>query len=125
MDSRDWFNQSLPQTLQIAIFLLYINAVFALLDIISARGIGWLTTLGLIYYGITIAGGVIGGRGIAQEKKWGWIVGLVTAITPFAVAIIGGKNPLRGNLLTVLFEVALVALLLHPQSREYERLWFK
>jgi hypothetical protein len=24
-----------------------------------------------------------------------------------------------------MFEVALVALLLHPQSREYQRIWFK
>jgi hypothetical protein len=24
-----------------------------------------------------------------------------------------------------MFEVALVLLLLHPQSREYERIWFK
>jgi hypothetical protein len=125
MNSRDWFNQSQPQTLQIAVFLLYINAVFAILDVFAARGFGSFTKLGILYYGITIVGGVLAGRGIAHEKKWGWILGLVTAITPFAVAILDHVNPLRGNLLTVLFEVALVALLVHPQSREYERLWFK
>jgi hypothetical protein len=29
------------------------------------------------------------------------------------------------DLLELMFEVALVVLLLHTQSREYERIWFK
>jgi hypothetical protein len=34
-------------------------------------------------------------------------------------------NPLGTDLLTLMFEIALLALLLHPQSREYQRIWFK
>ena len=30
-----------------------------------------------------------------------------------------------GNILSFIFEVALVALLLHPTSREHQRVWYK
>ena len=30
-----------------------------------------------------------------------------------------------GNLVNMAFSIALVALLLHPQSREYQRIWFR
>ena len=36
------------------------------------------------------------------------------------VFVLGG-----GNLISLLFAIALVALLLHPQSRDYQRIWFK
>ena len=29
------------------------------------------------------------------------------------------------NIINLMFAVALVALLLHPMSRDYERIWFK
>jgi hypothetical protein len=35
----------------------------------------------------------------------------------------GGAN--LGTLMNLMFEIALVALLLHPQSREYQRIWFR
>ena len=109
---RQWTNPSQPQTLQIAVFLLYINAVFALL----------FGGLGSIYGLMIIAGGVAGGLGIAQEKRWGYGVGLAVALLPF-VLIIAGKV-FVGGLISLLFDIALVALLLHPQSREYQRIWF-
>ena len=109
---RQWTNPSQPQTLQIAVFLLYMNAVFALL----------FGGLGSIYGLMIIAGGVAGGLGIAQEKRWGYGVALAVALLPF-VLIIAGKVFI-GGLISLLFDVALVALLLHPQSREYQRIWF-
>ena len=30
-----------------------------------------------------------------------------------------------GSLLGLMFAIALIALLLHPQSRDYQRIWFK
>jgi len=30
-----------------------------------------------------------------------------------------------GDVIELMFEVALVLLLLHPQSRDYQRIWFK
>ena len=109
---RQWTNPSQPQTLQIAVFLLYINAVFALL----------FGGLGSVYGLMIIAGGVAGGLGIAQEKRWGYGVALAVSLLPF-VLIIAGKALVTG-FIGLMFDIALVALLLHPQSREYQRIWF-
>ena len=110
---RQWTNPSQPQTLQIAVFLLYANAVFAVL----------FGGLGSIYGLMIIAGGVAGGLGIAQEKRWGYGLALAVALLPF-VLLIAGKVFI-GGLISLLFDIALVALLLHPQSRDYQRIWFK
>jgi hypothetical protein len=112
MAMRQWTNPSQPQTLQIAVFLLYINAVFAVL----------FGGLGSIYGLMIIAGGVAGGFGIAQEKRWGYGLGLAVSLLPF-VLIIAGKALISG-FIGLMFDIALVALLLHPQSREYQRIWF-
>jgi len=112
MAMRQWTNPSQPQTLQIAVFLLYMNAVFAAV----------FGGLGSVYGLMIIAGGVAGGLGIAQEKRWGYGVALGVALLPF-VLIIAGKVFI-GGLISLLFDIALVALLLHPQSREYQRIWF-
>jgi hypothetical protein len=47
------------------------------------------------------------------------------AFLPFILRLVFLSNPLATNIITLMFEVALIALLLHPQSREYQRIWFK
>jgi hypothetical protein len=111
MQSRQWTNPSQPQTLQIAVFLLYINAFFAVL---SLSGVGILLA----------AGGVGAGYGIANERKWGYGLGLAMAFLPFVLTLLAGHSLLGTGLVTLAFEIALVALLLHPQSRNYQRIWF-
>jgi hypothetical protein len=118
MQSRRWLNQSQPQTLVIACFLLYLNAAFAVLAILAGA------QLPLIYV-LTLAGGVAGAYGIANEQRWGYIAALGTALVPFIIPIATGRNPFQTDPLTLIFEIALVALLLHPQSREYQKIWFK
>ena len=117
MQTRRWIDPSQPQTLQIAVFLLYAQAVFALLfgQFIHADGLA------------LIAGGVGAGYGIANEQKWGYGLGLLVAIFPFVyrIATIDLAHVFNTDVITLMFEVALVLLLLHPQSREYERIWFK
>ena len=45
---------------------------------------------------------------------------------PYVLALIAGYNILAGaGALGLLFAVAKFALLLHPQSREYQKIWFK
>ena len=125
-DSRDWLNQGQPQTLVIACMLLYIDALFGLLGLAGGGIIG-------LVIGVTlIAGGVMAGRGIAQEKRWGYQLGLVMAFAPFALRALiplvfgqGLGNPFGRNLISLAFEIALVALLLHPQSQEYRKIWFR
>ena len=115
MESRRWTNQAQPQTLQIAVFLLYINGIITLLF-----GGLFVPLLALV-----AAGSIAAGYGIANERKWGYILGVAMALLPFALVIVSKSSPLSGGLLNLLFEVALVALLLHPQSRDYQRIWFK
>ena len=109
-------NPSQPQTLQIAVFLLYFNAAFTLIF-----G-GLFSVFGLLI----IVGSAAAGFGIANEQKWGYGVGLAMAILPFALLLLtlqGGSGGV--NVITLMFDIALVALLLHPQSRDYQRIWFK
>ncbi|HET6795272.1 MAG TPA: hypothetical protein VFH45_12545 [Acidimicrobiales bacterium] len=117
MNNRRWLNNTQPQTLQIAVLLLYLNAAFLLIQVFSAGG---LTRLGLLLF----VGQAAGAFGIANERKWGYMLAVVMACLPLLLLI---RSPLSigGDLLTVMFEVALVALLLHPQSRSYQRIWFK
>jgi hypothetical protein len=114
METRRWTNPSQPQTLQIAVFLLYINAVF------TAIYGGLFSALGLVF----VAAGVGAGFGIANERRWGYTLGLVMAFLPFVIRLAFGASILGGDFINLMFEVALVALLLHPQSRDYQRIWF-
>jgi hypothetical protein len=118
METRRWFNPSQPQTLQIAVFLLYINAFFSVLF-----GLILWFPIGLVLIACMVGGGF----GIANERKWGYGLGLAAAFAPFALRLVAnGVGGLLGtDLINLMFEVALVALLLHPMSRDYERIWFK
>lgn len=117
MDTRRWINQSQPQTLVNATLLLYLNAAFtALLG-------GLFSLIGLVL----VAGGVAAGFGIANEQRWGYQLGLGMAFAPFVLRFaFGGLGAVFGiSVISLLFEIVLVALLLHDQSREYQRIWFR
>ncbi len=69
---------------------------------------------------------VLGGLGVANERKWGYWVcvggsAFATLATLYWVVRFGFGLNLA---LRLMFDVALVAMLLHPQSREYRRIWF-
>jgi hypothetical protein len=115
-----WINHSLPQTLQIAVFLFYIDAAFAVLFGTAFSPVGFLVA----------AGSVLAGLGIANEHKWGYVLGIVVAVfglLPFA--LYGATHGLARlldfqNLFALIFPVALFAALVHPQSRAHQRIWF-
>ena len=112
-----WLNPTQPQTLQGAVLLLYLNSALSLLF-----SLGYLGPYGLLI----VAGGVGGGWGIANERKWGYGLGLVVALAPFLISLAFFHTILPGgNILAAAFPIVLVVLLLHPQSREYQRIWFK
>lgn len=122
METRRWTNPSQPQTLYIAVILLYVNAAMSLLF-----G-GFLNPIGLLL----IVGEVAAGLGIANEKRWGYLlgVGVATLGVLFAVVlpvVIDGVGALLNPaiLIGAIFPVALFALLVHPMSRDYQRVWFK
>jgi hypothetical protein len=111
-----WFSSHQPQTLQIAVALLYWNAVLGLFLGIVAGGIGRI-------FLVLIVAEVAGAIGIANERKWGYAVALVAAALPFVLVIAFGL--VAGGLLNLIFELALVALLVHPMSRNYYKIWFR
>jgi uncharacterized membrane protein len=119
-----WLDRTQPQTLYMATLLMYFNAGLSLLFgatyfNVSVFGIHHGS---LIIGLLLIVGQVVGGRGIANEKKWGYAVAVVVAVLLLAETLLSFFS---GALLTLIFEIALVALLLHPQSREYRRIWFR
>jgi hypothetical protein len=116
METRRWTNPSQPQTMQIAVFLLYARAVMLVLFGAVAF---------LPYLGLAVAN-AIGGFGIANEKKWGYALGVAAAFGPALIRMAyGGPGAvLSRDPIGLMFEIALIALLLHPQSRDYQRIWF-
>lgn len=115
-----WTNPSLPQTLQIATFLLYVSGVFGLLFGSALFALGLLVGfLGLVAF-------VAAGIGIANEYRWAYNLAIgVSAAAIVIPLVLGGIDIVFSSyLITLLFDVALFALLLHPQSREHQRIWF-
>ncbi len=114
VNDRKLVNQYQPQTLYIATVLLYINAVF---DFLSFSPFLMLTAVVM----------VAAGYGIANELRWGYTLALAVAILRVALLVVIAGTDVLGFplILTLLFDGALVALLAHPQSREYQRIWFK
>jgi hypothetical protein len=114
---RRWFPTHQPQTLQIAVALLYWNTFLNLLVGLFVGGLGRLTLL-------LVVAEFAGAYGVANERKWGYGVALGAAILPLVLLVaVGGF--FGGGVLTLIFEIALVALLLHPQSRAYYKIWFR
>lgn len=124
-----WFNPNLPQTLVISQFLLYFDAFWALLGVLSGQGLGLSGV-------IVLAGYIYGAAGIASGIKWGWRVAVAVSFLPLALRTLmalGAIGGLLGNLrfvflgdsiINAIFEYALIALLLHPQSRDHQKIWF-
>lgn len=115
-EPRRWINQSQPQTLVMGVYLLYLDAVFLVIG-------GAFSGLGLLL----VAASVGGGYGIANEQKWGYMLGVgVSAVRVLLLLQFGaGAFGSTRVLIALLFAVAQLALLLHPQSRAYQRVWFK
>ena len=109
-------NPHQPQTLYMGVILCYVQAVLALLSLSILSPLGLLITAGL-------AGGAFG---IANEKKWGYLLAVATAV--FQVLLLVALGPGLNNvhvLIELGFDVLLVVLLAHPMSRSYQRIWFK
>ncbi|MEO5678387.1 MAG: hypothetical protein ABIS47_01855 [Acidimicrobiales bacterium] len=144
---RRFFNPSQPQTVQVAVFLLYANVVVGLLFRTGNQGqfalAAWsflrspgAVDLARLVGNLLSIGFLLGSAGcaylIANEKKIGWKLGVVVAAAPLVASliIVTIGYPQRTGLADVidvgfLFDVALLVALLHDQTRAYERIWFK
>ena len=139
LDFRKWFDRFQPQTLQIATWLLYLNGFFALIDFLGERGwIGYArfdkgalgTLIGLVVVVAYVGGGFL----MANDRKLGYRLALAASFSPFALRFwilwdkpgISFFDMLTGRqTLSFLFDVALCVLLLHPTSREHQRVWYR
>lgn len=85
-----------------------------------------------------------GGLLMANELRLGWNLALAASISPFVLNVLGTRSALStfgfgspvslyehvtgrifgGGSINLLFNTALVVLLLHRQSREHQRIWF-
>ena len=102
MPNGRWTNPSQPQTLVIAVFLLYVQAAFGVIGLLQL-GIASVvrTPLLLAALGIQIGGGVAAGKAIADERRWGYSLGLVVAFTPFVISFLATHgNPFGADFIT-------------------------
>lgn len=143
-----WWNPSLPQTLIIATWLLYADAVFTFLALLGtgfgssayvfiaplitdANSIEDFGTVNTVVTLVVLASGFVYGfaaLGIANAQKIGWKVGVAVAAGAVLLPVLSGYFlDLISSLylLTYLFNIALLVALLHPQSREHQRIWFE
>ena len=146
LDPRKWFDRMQPQTLQIATWLLYLNGFFALISVSDKTGyLGYIRFrfgVGLLIGLVTVAIHILGGFLMANDRKLGYRLAIVAAFSPFILRSIAMSDlranfdlslslmdfvlarPLGGGVLTIIFDAALVALLLHRQSRDHQRIWY-
>ena len=138
LDPRKWFDRMQPQTMQIATWLLYLNGFFALIGFMDKSDwIGFARVdkgaLGSLIGLVVVASFIGGGYLMANDRKIGYRLALVAAFSPFILRIWilwsypgwGAIDKITGNdTIGFIFEAALCALLLHPQSREHQRLWY-
>lgn len=138
LDFKKWFDRFQPQTLQIATWLLYLNAFFALVDWLGRTS--WIGlarykdgTLGSLMGLAIIVAYVAGAFLMANDRRLGWRIAVVAAFSPFLLRFWVLRDVFAtlwdkltgGRVISVMFEVALCALLLHPQSREHQRVWYR
>ncbi|MFN8036608.1 MAG: hypothetical protein U0V73_11790 [Acidimicrobiia bacterium] len=123
MNERTFFNPHMAQTLVSLQMLLYLNAAFALLGALSGAG-----PLALL----VVAAFAGAAYGIANEQRWGYYLSIAVVVLVFGLMLLylaqgGSVTTLLGfpGILEVMFDVVLAVLVFHPQSREYQRIWFK
>jgi len=93
----------------------------------GGRGLLYGAGAGLLMLMLIAIGLLIGGYGIANEKRWGYVVAVGAAILQVGLLVLFYQLRVFGfpQIMNFMFDALLVALLLHPMSRDYQRLWFR
>lgn len=115
-----WLNPSHPQTLQAAVILGYISAVFSLFF-----GSPLLLLLAI--------GKGIGAFGTANNKRWGYYLLAVAAGLTFLLYLLLVLDGVQAASITftlqrinaAVFPGALFAAVVHAHSRQYQKIWFE
>lgn len=138
LDFKRWFDRLQPQTLQIATWLLYINGAFLILAFLdSSNDIGLVretSSIGLVLALVAAAIHPLGGFLMANGKRLGYWVAVLASFAPFILRLYIDLQPeytidnkidivLGGDIISGAFDIALVALMLHPMSRRFSTTW--
>ena len=124
MDEIRWFNPSQPDTLRNAVILGYIEAVLTLLRLGSLSSLSRIPLPILFLACAAIGAGAVG---CASERKAGYALavgGTAVVVVAYAIQVlrIGG---ITLAMIPLMFAGALLWLLLHDQTRDYQRVWFR
>ena len=146
---KKWFDRMQPQTLQIATWLLYFDGFFALMSVLDKSGhLGYLRyrySFGFLLGLVSVALYAFGGLLMANERKIGYKLSVAAAFSPIVLRFLAVRSvasdyslntPVKftdyftgrifgGSLISIAFDIALIALLLHTQSREHQRIWYR
>lgn len=149
IDPKKWFDRMQPQTLQIATWLLYFDGFFALVSVLDKSGhLGYLRyrySFGILLGFISVALYALGGLLMANERKIGYRISVAAAFSPIVLRFMAVRSiasdfllnmPIKftdyftgrvfgGSVVSSAFDIALIALLLHNQSREHQRIWYR
>jgi hypothetical protein len=112
---RKWFDSSQPQTLQGAVVLAYIDAVLSVISLLLTGSIVFLLLILL----------EVAAVGVANERRIAYYAAVGLSGLYLALIVLSFfAGPAFGAILSLLFAVVLFVLLINPQSREYQRIWF-
>ena len=100
METRQWTNPRHPQTLQIAVFLLYANAAFGLL--FQRPFVVFPLLLGLL----VIVAYAAGGFGVANDRTWGYFVAIGVSALVVVATVIHGIALL--GVISLMFDLSLI-----------------
>jgi len=127
-----------PQTLAIAMFLLYIDGAFVVVAMLDKTGeIGLLRVLGgryLVFCLCVVISYIAGAFLMANGKRLGWFMSIGASLSPFLsreiINFVTGYGDTQwvltgGDTIGFLFEAALVALLLHSMTQQYVKRWLR
>ena len=122
MNKWAWWNPYLPQTLLVSVALAYFgvaitilfNGIFAIFNVLVL---------------VPLLLSLIGAFGIVNLRWWGYIAALISAFLPFGLVLIVilGSNGydfadylndsvFGPGIISTIFQIAIVALLVHPMS---------
>jgi hypothetical protein len=126
-----WLNRAQPETLYSAVMLSYFRAVGMVLFgsayyrqlPLDLFGSGVATLFALFLTGTFVAGGI----GMANERKWGYVLAVFSACYSVLATLWVGINFSMGMgfILRLMFDIVLVVLLFHSHSRSYKKIWFR
>ncbi len=133
MTNQIWVNPRQPQTLYLAQILMYIRGVLAILFgalfLIGDITLFGSTALGAAWVLLITVGLIAGAYGIANERRWGYQLGLAAAMGALLIpALYLFRGDISGMLrdpIGLMFDIALIALIIHPMSKEYQKVWFR